>query len=163
MTKPPSRTAPRTVSLGLAIVMSMLTVTCQHPIRVQNWDSFSVVLERTACLGTCPAYTVKLYGSGLVEYFGTYNVDALGSRNTRIDPNKVRNLVPAFNAVGFLGLRDRYAEGCTDMPTAIISIAFDGKTKRVSNYYGGRGRLGTSWVSGGGPERSTPPLEPLAG
>jgi len=129
--------APETAGLVLVIVMSMLTIACQHPIRVQNWEALSVVLERTACLGTCPVYTVEIHGGGLVEYFGTYNVDARGSRSTRIDRNRVRNLVQAFNSINFLGLRNRYAEGCTDMPTAIISITFDGKTKRVSNYYGG--------------------------
>ena len=37
-----------------------------------------VKLERTQCFGTCPAYTVVLYGSGRVEWMGHASVDALG-------------------------------------------------------------------------------------
>jgi hypothetical protein len=137
MRKLSTRLAPPILSLGLVIALSMLTAACQHPLRVDNWESFSVVLERTACLGTCPVYTVKIDGSGLVEYVGTFNVATRGSRTTRIDPDSVKNLLSSFDAVNFLDLRDNYAEGCTDMPTTIISISFDGKTKRVSNYFGG--------------------------
>jgi hypothetical protein len=64
-------------------------------------------------------------------------VDALGSRTAKIPPSAVRDLVPSFNAAHFLNLRDRYVEGCTDMPTTIISISFDERAKRVSNYFGG--------------------------
>jgi uncharacterized protein DUF6438 len=129
--------APLTVTLGLVLAISTLLATCQDPLRVHNWDSVSVVLERTACFGSCPVYTVKIHGNGQVEYSGKVDVDTIGSRTARIEPDKVRNLVQDFDAVHFLGLHDKYSERCTDMPTAIISISFDGKTKRVSNYFGG--------------------------
>ena len=29
-----------------------------------------VTLERTVCFGTCPAYSVRIAGDGLVEYIG---------------------------------------------------------------------------------------------
>jgi hypothetical protein len=128
---------PAVVRFSLVIAVSMLPGACRRPLRVDNWDSFSVVLERTACLGTCPVYTVKIHGSGLVEYVGTFYVNVRGSRTARIEPDRVRDLLRAFDAVHFLGLRGSYAEGCTDEPTTIITISFDGKTKRVSNYFGG--------------------------
>ena len=123
--------------LGMLSVVALLLTSCQHTIRVDNWDTFSVVLERTACFGTCPVYMVKIDGSGLVEYTGRLNVDVLASRTAKIEPNAVKNLVRSFNEVQFLGLRNNYSELCTDMPTTIITLSYDGKTKRVSNYYGG--------------------------
>ena len=134
------RTLPVTssiVRIGLVLAMSVFSASCRRTIHVDNWESFSVVLQRTACFGTCPVYTVTIRGSGLVEYVGSYNVDALGSRSAKIESDEVRNLVQAFNSINFLGLRDRYSERCTDMPTAIIAISFDGKIKQVSNYFGG--------------------------
>src|ERR1700722_1676274 len=128
---------PSIIRIGFVLAMSMLSTSCQRTIHVDNWASFSVVLQRTACFGTCPVYTVTIHGSGLIEYVGPYNVDTLGSRSARIESDEVRNLVQAFNAVNFLRMRDRYSERCTDMPTAIIEISFDGKTKQVSNYFGG--------------------------
>jgi len=49
----------------------------------------------------------------------------------------VKGLLKHFEQIHFLDLKDRYFEGCTDMPTAIISILVDGRTKEVSNYFGG--------------------------
>ena len=128
---------PSIIRIGFVLAMSVYSTSCGRTIHVDNWESFSVVLERTACFGTCPVYTVTVRGSGLVEYVGSYNVEVIGSRSARIGSDEVRNLVQAFNSVNFLSLRDRYSEGCTDMPTAIISISFDGRTNQVSNYFGG--------------------------
>jgi len=49
----------------------------------------------------------------------------------------VKDLLKAFEDIHFFDLQDQYFETCTDQPTAIISIAVDGKSKQVSNYFGG--------------------------
>jgi hypothetical protein len=49
----------------------------------------------------------------------------------------VTDLLKAFEDIHFFDLKDKYFEYCTDLPTAIISILVDGKTKQVSNYFGG--------------------------
>jgi len=49
----------------------------------------------------------------------------------------VKNLLRDFDEIHFFELKDKYVEGCTDMPTAIISVSVQGKTKEVSNHFGG--------------------------
>ena len=115
----------------------LLAVGCHSIAHPRNLRSVSVTLKRTACYGTCPVYTVAIHGSGLVEYFGEWHVDVPGPQMGRIPPGRVKDLLKASENIHFFDLKDKYFETCTDLPTAIISIAVDGKTKQVSNYFGG--------------------------
>src|SRR6266853_2689777 len=119
------------------ILGALLAVGCHSIAHPRNLRSVSVTLKRTACYGTCPVYTVAIHGSGLVEYFGEWHVDVPGPQMGRIPPGRVKDLLKASENIHFFDLKDKYFENCTDLPTAIISIAVDGKTKQVSNYFGG--------------------------
>ena len=119
-----------TLSFGLATGCSSRT----HP---RDLRSARITLERTPCYGVCPVYTVTLDGNGLVQYFGNFRVDIPGPQTGKVGPNTLRDLLNLANQIGFFQMRDSYSEACTDMPTSIISILVDGKSKRVSNYYGG--------------------------
>jgi len=121
-----------------ALVLAvLLAVGCRNLAHPKDLRSVSVTLKRTACYGTCPVYTVSIHGSGLVEYFGEWRVDVPGPQMDRIPPGRVKDLLKAFEDIHFFDLEDKYFENCTDLPTAIISILVDGKTKQVSNYFGG--------------------------
>ena len=115
----------------------LLAVGCHSIAHPRNLRSVSLILKRTACEGTCPVYTVSIQGSGLVEYLGEWHVDVPGPQTGRIPPGRVKDLLKAFEDIHFFDLQDQYFETCTDQPTAIISIAVDGKSKQVSNYFGG--------------------------
>ena len=48
------------------------------PAEQQRPMRFRVTLERTQCLGSCPAYKVTIHGDGRVDWEGTANVVAMG-------------------------------------------------------------------------------------
>jgi len=48
----------------------------------------------------------------------------------------VGQITPA-ERIHFFDFKEKYFEGCADMPTAILSLHLDGRSKAVSNYYGG--------------------------
>jgi hypothetical protein len=115
----------------------LLAVGCHNLAHPKDLRSVSVTLRRTACYGTCPVYAVTIDGSGLVQYLGEWHVDIPGAQTSRIPPEKLKDLLRDFEGIHFFDLQDKYSESCTDQPTAIISILVDGKTKEVSNYFGG--------------------------
>ena len=121
-------------ALILAVSFAVGCHSLAHP---KDLGSVSVTLKRTACEGTCPVYTVSIQGGGLVEYLGEWHVDIPGAQMGRIPPKKLMDLLRDFEEIHFFDLQDKYAETCTDQPTAIISISVDGKAKQVSNYFGG--------------------------
>ena len=52
--------------------------------------TLTVQLERTACYGNCPAYTVTIHGDGRVEYNGKTPVKEKGLREGRIEAEQIK-------------------------------------------------------------------------
>jgi hypothetical protein len=102
----------------------------------------TIQLERTACYGTCPAYSVTIHGDGRVEYNGKSHVKEIGTREGQIKTDKIRALASVFAKVKFWGLAEDYSATkckgrvCTDMATAITELSIRGATHRVKHYYG---------------------------
>ncbi|MGB0388596.1 MAG: DUF4377 domain-containing protein [Ardenticatenaceae bacterium] len=96
-----------------------------------------ITLERTACFGTCPIYTVTVYGDGRVEYEGTDYVDVTGAQSSNIGVGGVSQLVEAFAEAGYFEWNDAYTNiYVSDMPTVITSMTLEGQTKRIERYEG---------------------------
>jgi hypothetical protein len=104
--------------------------------------TMTIQLERTACLGSCPAYSVIIHGDGRVEYNGTRNVKETGTREGRIETDKVRALASEFAKIKFWGIAEDYSQTkcrgrrCTDMATAVTEISIKGVSHHVSHYHG---------------------------
>ena len=94
----------------------------------------TILLDRTACYGTCPAYKVTIHGDGRVEYTGEENVRAKGAREGRIEKTGIAELLSEFTRAKFLSISRDYSEEkctcgrCTDMPTAITELRLSGIT-----------------------------------
>ncbi len=96
-----------------------------------------LTLERTACFGTCPIYTITIYDDGRVVYDGTEFVTVQGVQETMIDPAAVLELVDFMLATGYNDFDDAYTNrSITDMPSTITSLTVNGETKRIDHYYG---------------------------
>lgn len=110
-----------------------------------------ITMERTTCLGTCPAYKLTIYGIGRVIYQGECFVKELGMKEFRITKETVAELVDAFFAIDFFSLKDRYSESnengvviemfICDTPSTITSITIDGRSKMVEDIEGAPKKL----------------------
>ncbi len=103
---------------------------------IADWSSLRIRLERTACYGWCPVYTVEVSGDGTVTFAGERFVAAKGIHSARIPREKIEALYRAFAKADFFWTNDRYEGAITDMPTQIISISFDGHHKSIVDYAG---------------------------
>ena len=113
-----------------------------------------IMLERSGCFGSCPAYQVTIRGDGRVRFSSeqdgferaqdvhrTFMGNSLlwpGVHETRIDPGAVADLVARFRAAHFMGLRDEYRAQITDNPAYVLTLRVGGVTKRVTDYVGER-------------------------
>jgi len=95
-----------------------------------------MTLGRFGCYGTCPVYSVKVYGDGKVEYEGQCFVAVHGKRSSMIPGDAVESLFEYFKNADYFSLKDDYDSLATDLPTFTTSIAFDGQTKSVTDYFG---------------------------
>ncbi|HJX03290.1 MAG TPA: DUF6438 domain-containing protein [Dehalococcoidia bacterium] len=97
------------------------------------------MLERTACFGACPVYSLTIFGNGSVVYEGKEHVRIKGTRETTISTEAVSQLVAEFEKAGYFSMNDSYtAFGVTDMPYANTSILIGGRTKSITHYHGDR-------------------------
>ena len=102
-----------------------------------------ITLRRTACLGTCPVYSVEIFEDGFVRYIGTDFVQYKGEQRAVIPREAVENLVASFVRANYFALQDSY-DACrnsdgtfstvSDLPTAYTSLRFGGRKKAVRNY-----------------------------
>jgi hypothetical protein len=95
-----------------------------------------ITLERTACYGTCPDYTLRVTGDGAVTYEGRRFVRLVGKATAKISPEAVRALVAEFERMHYFDLEDKYTGGITDLPTTTTSIRIGSRFKQVVDYYG---------------------------
>lgn len=116
-------------------------------------EDTEIVLERSACYGSCPDYRASVSGNGRVRFStreqhfpGTaaeifrahegLGVLWPGSHEARIDPREVAALVARFRAAHFMGLKSEYFYGATDAPTYALTLRVGRTTKRVIDYIG---------------------------
>ena len=102
---------------------------------VNNAKTFSIKLERTACFGFCPIYSVEVDQDGYVTYTGEKFVNFQGKKQYKIDKYMAEKLFQDAIDADFFNLNDRYVDQrVTDLPSTVITITADGRTKSITMY-----------------------------
>jgi hypothetical protein len=99
-------------------------------------EDFVIKLERTACYGRCPVYSVTIDAKGNVTYDGTQFVRVVGRQTDRIPVSRVAALVEAVDRMRFFELDDKYSQLITDLPTTFVTVTHHGRFKRIDDYFG---------------------------
>jgi hypothetical protein len=103
----------------------------------------AITLERTACFGGCPIYTISVSPSGEVRFEGRAHVRKLGLATGKVPPERVAALLSELERGGYFTFAERYTSPeptcgryATDSPSVITSVTVRGRTKRVIHDYG---------------------------
>lgn len=94
-------------------------------------SSVRITLQRTACFGSCPVYTLSITGDGVVQLERPGRAGQVARDEAKIDPTAVEKLVAAFREANFLAHEDRYDGGIVDLPTHILTLEIGGMRKTV--------------------------------
>ena len=95
-----------------------------------------VSLQRTACFGTCPAYTVRVDGAGHVEFRGRSFVCVKGLHRARIPRAAAQRLLAAIDDAGFATMADYDRRDWTDAPSNLLQADFGSGVHQVRHYDG---------------------------
>jgi hypothetical protein len=133
----------RLISLGLIITITILLIASvaygysEILPRTRTGSRVVVTLQRSGCFGACPSYKLTIFGNGIVIYRGDRFVSQDGIRITTIGQEKVSQLISAFKAANYFGLKDEYLNyEITDNPVVATSLTIDDKSKRIDHYLG---------------------------
>ena len=125
----------------LVLAGGSATASAQATVPFSQLDS--VVLERTACYGTCPAYRLALLRSGIVQFRSNNKGDSARVARDSIAPEAVAALVPVAVRLNVFDVPGVIAESpalcpdrATDHPTVIVTLYGDGKMRQIVDYHG---------------------------
>ncbi|HEX6765464.1 MAG TPA: DUF6438 domain-containing protein [Polyangiaceae bacterium] len=93
-----------------------------------------IALERTACYGNCPIYTVRLHSDGSVDYIGVAFAEQAGRHRGTIPESWFRSLAALALDIGYFELEDSYSCQVTDNPTVYSSVTRNGQRKIIRHY-----------------------------
>jgi hypothetical protein len=96
----------------------------------------TVEVQRTACLGICPVYTLRVWGNGLVTYHGEFGL-VTGDRISFISPFAAWQLFGAALGYGLTYFDPVYTNGNTDYEGSRTCLGLGTLTKcvRVTSDY----------------------------
>ena len=100
-------------------------------------DSLYAHIQRGACFGACKVYTLEVYNSGYIRYFGEKNCPTLGTHYGMLKKEEFQALKEKVGEVGYANFKDSYnTPNVTDVPTVTTSVLIDGKRKTVTRTMG---------------------------
>jgi hypothetical protein len=81
----------------IVVLFCVLFVCCQFPSGLADLSpgvvrDIEITLERGMCFGTCPVYSVSLFGNGTIAWMGEMYVEAAGNRTDSLDPALVSEI-----------------------------------------------------------------------
>jgi Domain of unknown function (DUF6438) len=124
------------------LAVTLLLLACSLSL-AQKVERDQITLERTACFGPCPMYSVTVTSDGKVKFEGRQFTKVTGKASGKITKQAFRGLVAEFKKIDYFSLPDQYSPGTpqcpqmiTDHPSANTSLRLNGKTKTVAHYHG---------------------------
>ncbi|HET7550477.1 MAG TPA: DUF6438 domain-containing protein [Gemmatimonadaceae bacterium] len=115
----------------------------QEPTTAHARAADSVVLERSRCFGSCPAYRLRIGEDGAVTHVSRDSGDASGTKTDSIARSQVEWLLGEAERIGFYSLPEVIADDstlcplrATDHPTATVTIYRDDSAHTVVDYHG---------------------------
>lgn len=127
--------------LAIAMMHFLGAAAAAAGARAQPAERIEIRLERTACFGTCPVYSVTLRDDGTVLYVGGSHTRVSGSHTWTIDPAAVRALARDMQREGYFELQDAYQGMMTDHPTTYTTLTIGTRSKRIKDYVSGPKKL----------------------
>lgn len=103
-----------------------------------NINEVVITLERTGCYGVCPAYSLTIYGNGMVVYNGLYHVNITGKRISNISEGEVRQLISEFEKIDYFSLNESDFIRILDVPEITTSLTINEKTKTIRHTGGSK-------------------------
>jgi hypothetical protein len=128
---------------------------------VKDDSGLFLTLEKTACFGTCPIYSLLIFQDGTAIYEGRRFVSDSGSFKINFTPEQLNAIKAKAEEIKYFELEDKYDSPVTDFPTTITSIRIGNKIKIIQNRVAGPGELKSfeSFVESMMKENKLEPLE----
>ncbi len=93
----------------------------------------SVMIDKTACYGRCPTYSIKIDNTGLVTYTGKGNVSDSGVYTKNVGAKQTLAILNKLNSNRVDTCKKEYENMIPDLPGIIYTIKYKDSTKKIWN------------------------------
>ncbi len=114
-----------------SLILSLLLMTASA-LYAQNKISY-LKMDRTACFGRCPVYTVELMSDGGVYYEGMKNTEFVGKREAHLTPQQMQKFFKQLAKYKLAMTQSTYKPISTDLPHMHLNFTLNGQLKAIRN------------------------------
>ena len=100
-----------------------------------------IMMEKTACMGTCPTYKFEVFLDKTAKYIGKDNVKNIGEFTTTLTDVQLDMLKNSFAKADYFTLANVYSAAVTDLPSTFIYYTNGKQNLKITDYYGAPERL----------------------
>ncbi|MCE3007478.1 MAG: DUF6438 domain-containing protein [Bacteroidetes bacterium] len=125
--------------LFLALCAALLSMGCRETQKSATIPpDFQLTVQRTACYGSCPVYTLSIDHSGKARYDGLAYTRLAGKWEKNLTNEQMNRLVQLMKEANFFSYEAEYNdEMISDLPSIIVLYTAYGETHKVLFRYGG--------------------------
>ena len=95
-----------------------------------------ISMKKTMCYGQCPVYEIEIYNDHTAKYIGEKNVDNVGEFIATLPEERYNTILQQFKNASFFEFEKEYRAAVSDLPTTYLFFSYEGKSKKVMDYYG---------------------------
>lgn len=132
--------------LSIGILSVSLSVSDDDSRIVQvdrSTDDLNLTLKRTACFGTCPVYTLSVFGGGSARFEGLAFTDVEGIAESRLSDDQMSAIASEIVSSDFFEYEqdDQCIVFATDHPSVSLNIRWHGQERHAEMNLGCEKRL----------------------
>jgi hypothetical protein len=92
-------------------------------------------MDKSACFGTCPIYTMLVFDNGMVEYRGDKFCEKLGIYEKQLSDEEFSIVTSLLKEIDFESLEERYDANLMDAQITTFNFSYNNVSKKVRGIY----------------------------
>lgn len=129
--------------MAICLCCTILFSGCRNQLQASHQQAEPLLhFQKTACLGTCPAYEAAIATDGNVMFVGFDYVPSTDTLYFKLSAERLDSLKTEITRLDYSTLQDLYPTQWSDMPSTITTFYENGKeVKRVKHMEDGPAAL----------------------
>lgn len=120
------------MNIRFFFVLSVVFIISCKSNQVAVAEDFKVVMDKGACFGSCPVYTLEIDNLGNALYDGRRFTDKPGLHKHKLTTPQFQSILDQFDKMNFFSYPEKFRSDIADLPTVSITHTNKGLTKTVS-------------------------------
>jgi hypothetical protein len=114
----------------------LLAFSCKSTKRPPANEVPIIMMEKTTCMGPCPAFKFEVYLDNSAKYMGKAHVDNIGEFSATLTDKQLDYLENSFAEAGYFSFANVYSAAMSDLPTTYIYYNNGEQGLKITDYYG---------------------------